>query len=71
MAEPVLSPAFLESAAATIGLPVPAGRAAGVRAYLDRIAEMAAPLLACSISDEIESAQVFDPGFSISGIAKP
>jgi hypothetical protein len=84
--EPALSPAFMEAAAAAVGLSIAAERAAGVRAHLDRIAEMATPLLARAIPDEIESAQVFEPGnfepgafepgsfdpsFSKSGVSKP
>lgn len=64
MDESTLNPAWMESSAAAIGLPIAAERVAGLRAHLERIAEMAAPLLARSIPDAIESAQVFEAGFA-------
>ena len=53
--------ALMESAAEAIGLPIPAELAEGVRMHLERIAQMAAPLLAVSIPDDIESAPVYEP----------
>jgi hypothetical protein len=53
--------AFMESAAEIIGLPIPTEFAEGVRMHLERIAQMAAPLLAISIPDDVESAPVFEP----------
>jgi hypothetical protein len=54
--------AFMESAAEAIGLPIPAELADGVRMHLERMAQMAAPLLAVSIPDDVESAPIFEPG---------
>jgi hypothetical protein len=52
---------FMETAAEMARLPIPADHAEGVRANLERMREMAKPLMAYSILDEIESAQVFEP----------
>jgi hypothetical protein len=49
-------------AAEMAGLPVPAEYADGVRANLERMREMARPLMAVAIPDEVESAAVFEPG---------
>ena len=61
---------FMESAAALVGLPIPAQNAPGVRVSLERIAQMAAPLLAVSIPNEIESAQVFEPDMFGTGVSE-
>jgi hypothetical protein len=52
---------YMESAASLIGLRIPAEYAEGVRKNLETSARIAAPLLAYSLSEEIESAQVFQP----------
>lgn len=52
---------FVEKAAAVIGLPVTSEYLEGVRGNFERIAQMAAPLLAVAIPDEVEAAQVFEP----------
>lgn len=52
---------YMESAASLIGLQIPAEYAEGVRQNIERSAQIAAPLLAYSLSEEIESAQVFRP----------
>ena len=54
--------AFVASAAAVIGLPIAPEHLEGVRENFERMARMAAPLLACAIPDEVEAAQVFEPG---------
>lgn len=71
MAESEFPQEFLEPAAALIGLPIPAENADGVRANFERIAQMAAPLLAVALPDEIESAAVFEPEPVSSGDWKP
>jgi Protein of unknown function (DUF4089) len=53
---------FMETAAEMVGLTIPAENADGVRANLERMREMAKPLMAYSIPDEVESASVFEPG---------
>lgn len=52
---------YMESAASLIDLRIPAEYADGVRQNLERSAQIAAPLLAFSLPEEIESAQVFQP----------
>jgi hypothetical protein len=52
---------YMESAAGLIGLRIPAEYADGVRQNIERSAQIAAPLLGYSLSEEIESAQVFQP----------
>lgn len=52
---------YVDAAAELVGLPIPAANAAGVRMNLERIAQIAAPLLAVTIPDEVEPAQVFEP----------
>jgi hypothetical protein len=52
---------YAESAAGLIGLGIPAEYAEGVRQNIERSAQIAAPLLGYSLSEEIESAQVFQP----------
>jgi hypothetical protein len=52
---------FVRAAARLVGLPMAAEYEAGVRMNLERIAAVAAPLLAEPVSDEMESAQVFEP----------
>jgi len=52
---------YMESAAGLIGLQIPAEFAEGVRQNIERSAQIAAPLLAVSLPEEIESAQVFQP----------
>jgi hypothetical protein len=52
---------YMESAAGLIGLQIPAEYAEGVRQNIERSAQIAAPLLGYSLSEDIESAQVFQP----------
>ena len=51
----------MESAASLIGLQIPAEYAEGVRQNIERSAQIAAPLLGFSLSEQTESAQVFQP----------
>lgn len=53
---------FVEAAAEMVGLPIPAEHIEGVSANLERMREMAMPLMAFSIPDDVESAPVFEPG---------
>ena len=53
---------FLETAAEMAGLAIPAENVEGVRTNLERMREMAKPLMSVSIPDEVESAPVFEPG---------
>jgi Protein of unknown function (DUF4089) len=53
---------FVESAAEMVGLSIPAEHVEGVSANLERMREMAMPLMAFSIGDDVESAPVFEPG---------
>ena len=53
---------FVDAAAAVIGLPIAAEHLEGVRGNFERMAQMAAPLLAVVIPDEVEAAHVFEPG---------
>ncbi len=53
---------FMDAAAQMAGLPIPAEYAEGVRANLERMQEMARPLMELAIPDELESAAVFHPG---------
>lgn len=52
---------YMDSAAALIGLPIPAEYVDGVRQNIERAAQIAAPLLSYSLSEQTESAQVFHP----------
>ncbi len=52
---------YMESAAALIGLQIPPELAEGVRQNIERSAQIAAPLLAVNLSEETESAGVFQP----------
>ncbi len=52
---------YMESAAALIGLPIPPEFADGVRQNIERSAQIAAPLLGVTLSEETESAGVFQP----------
>jgi Protein of unknown function (DUF3225)/Protein of unknown function (DUF4089) len=52
---------YMESAASLIGLQIPAEYADGVRQNIERSAQIAAPLLGFSLSEQTESAQVFQP----------
>jgi hypothetical protein len=52
---------YMEAAAALIGLPIPAEYAEGVRQNIERSALIAASLLGFPLSEDIESAQVFQP----------
>ena len=52
---------YMESAASLIGLPIPVEYADGVRQNIERAAQIAAPLLSFSLSEQTESAQVFQP----------
>lgn len=61
LTEAEISREFVDAAAAMVGLPIPENNAEGVRVNLERIAQMAAPLLAVTIPDEVEAAQVFAP----------
>ena len=53
--------AYLDAAAALIELPIDPARRAGVLLNLQRIAEMAALVMAFPLPDEIESAPTFSP----------
>ncbi len=53
---------FMETTAEMAGLVIPAENAEGVRAHLERMREMAKPLMAVSIPDDVESASVFEAG---------
>ena len=53
---------FLETVAEMVGLAIPAENIEGVRAHLERMREMARPLMAVAIPDDAESASVFEPG---------
>ena len=61
MAEAEFPEGFMDAAAKLAGLPVAAVHAAGVRMNLERIAQVAALLLAVSIPDDVEAATVFEP----------
>ena len=52
---------YMESAAALIGLQIPPELADGVQQNIERSAQIAAPLLGISLSEQIESAEVFQP----------
>jgi hypothetical protein len=52
---------YMESAAGLIGLQIPLEYADGVRQNIERAAQIAAPLLGFSLSEQTESAQVFHP----------
>jgi hypothetical protein len=52
---------YMEHAAKLVGLQIPAEFAEGVRQNIERSAQIAAPLLGHSLSEDIESAQVFQP----------
>ena len=52
---------FVVAVAETAQLPIAADHVAGVVANLERMREMAEPLMAFSIPDDVESAQVFEP----------
>ena len=45
-----------------VGLAIPAENIEGVRVHLERMREMAGPLMAVAIADDVESAPVFEPG---------
>lgn len=60
MAEGRLPEGYMDAAAELIGLPIPEKYREGVRANLERIAEIAAPLLATEIPQDVESAHVFE-----------
>ncbi|WP_058187469.1 DUF4089 domain-containing protein [Terracidiphilus gabretensis] len=53
--------AFAEHAAEMVGLAIPEENIEGVRAHLERMREMARPLMAVVIPDDVESAPVFEP----------
>ena len=53
--------AYVDTASALIGLPVPEQWREGVRQNIERSAQIAASLLSYPIPEEIESAQVFEP----------
>ncbi len=44
-----------------VGLAIPEENIEGVRAHLERMREMARPLMAVVIPDDVESAPVFEP----------
>jgi Protein of unknown function (DUF4089) len=52
---------FLGAAAEMVALLIPAEHIEGVGAHLERMREMAKPLMAFSIPDDVESASVFEP----------
>jgi hypothetical protein len=60
--------AFAEHAAEMVGLAIPAENVEGVRAHLERMREMAKPLMALAIPDDVESAPVFEPGVFEPGV---
>jgi hypothetical protein len=60
--------AFAEHAAEMAGLAIPAENADGVRANLERMREMAKPLMAVAIPDNVESAAVFEAGVFEPGV---
>ena len=51
----------MDSAAGLIGLQIPPEYREGVRQNIERSSQIIAPLLGFSISEETESAQVFEP----------
>lgn len=53
--------AYVDTAAALIGLPIPPQFAEGVRQNIERSAQIAAPLLKYPLTEQTESAQVFEP----------
>jgi uncharacterized membrane protein len=53
---------FAEHVAEMVGLAIPAENIEGVWAHLERMREMAKPLMAVVIADDVESAPVFEPG---------
>ena len=59
---------FAEHAAEMAGLAIPAENVEGVRAHLERMREMAKPLMAVAIPDDVESASVFEPGVFEPGV---
>jgi delta 1-pyrroline-5-carboxylate dehydrogenase len=59
---------FAERAAEMAGLVIPAENIEGVQAYLKRMREMAKPLMAVAIPDDVESAPVFEPGMFELGV---
>ena len=58
----------METAAEMVGLTIPAENAEGVQANLERMREMAKPLMAYAIPDEVESAPVFEPEVFVPGV---
>ena len=67
----VVESGFLETAAEMAGLAIPAENIDGVRAHLERMREMAKPLMAVAIPDEVESAPVFEAGVFEPGVFEP
>ena len=57
----IVADAYVDHAAALVGLPVAPQYRDGVRLNLERAAAIAQPLLGLSLTDEIESAPVFQP----------
>jgi putative aminopeptidase FrvX len=53
--------AYVDMAAALIGLPIDAAHRPGVIVNIERIAQMAALVMAFPLADEVEPAPVFRP----------
>jgi ketosteroid isomerase-like protein len=56
-----MAESYMHQAAAYVGLPIPSAFRDGVRLNLERSAVIARPLLEFALSDDIESAAVFEP----------
>lgn len=56
-----MAESYMHQAAAYVGLPIPSAFRDGVRLNLERSAMIARPLLEFALSDDIESAVVFEP----------
>lgn len=52
---------YMEAAAGFLNVPIPAQYAEGVRQNIERSVQIAAPLLALFLADDLEPAQVFQP----------
>ncbi len=61
MRAPIVDEDFVAAAAAAVDLPISAQHLAGVTGNLQRIAELAAPVLAVPLSPEDEAAPVWRP----------
>lgn len=57
----VVPVSYMEQAAALVGMPIPAANRDGVRVNLERVAQIARPLLDFPLDESIESAAVFVP----------